>query len=252
MLSAEAEQTLRLNALPDLEQHFLIRRLAAFPNCNLLDGVPQVYGFFSLAPGFVGNLASLPYVHTNVDFSKVMDFMGVSRTTKAGTLFDWRLRPTAMSLVTIGQVPVFAADQTVIDAFFQTNTDLRQTVFLPPEARGQVSAKQCSAARVSSTKFENQKVEIQTAAPEASLVVVSQAWYPAWKVYVDGKPANLWRANYAFQAVQVPAGNHQVQLRYEDGAFRIGVVLSLMGIIICLGLCGATKLRLLMRGGGRS
>ncbi len=53
-------------------------------------------------------------------------------------------------------------------------------------------------------------------APAASLVVISQTYYPAWKAYVDGRPAKLWRANYAFQALEVPAGRHHIRLAYED------------------------------------
>jgi hypothetical protein len=236
MLGADAEATLRLNALPDLEQHFLVRRLAAVPNCSLLDGVPQVYGFFSLAPGPIGNLVNLAYVHTNLDFSRVMDFMGVSRATKPGTLFDWVARPTVMPLVTIGQAAKFAKDEAVIDAFFGTNTDLRQVVFLPPEARSRISTKRCAEAHVLRTRFGNQRVEVQTAAPAASLVVVSQAWYPPWKAYVDGRPTKLWRANYAFQALEVPAGRHRVELIYEDWTFRAGVALSIVGVLIWIGI----------------
>jgi hypothetical protein len=141
-------------------------------------------------------------------------------------------------VVTAGQKPVFADDQTVIDAFFQTNIDLRRIVFLPPEARGGVSATQRTAAHVLATKFANQKISIQTEAPAASLVVIAQAHYPAWKAYVDGQPARIWRANYAFQALQVPAGRHQIQLAYEDQKLMAGAALSGLGLLACAGLWG--------------
>jgi hypothetical protein len=243
MLTPAAEQTLRLNLLPDLEEHYLVHRLAAFPDCNLLDGIPQAYGFFSLAPGPIADLANLPYVQTNLDFSKVMDFMGVSLITKPGMLYDWAARPTAMPLVTAGETPVFANDQAVIDAFFQTNTDLRRIVFLPLEARRVAMAEGCAQARVLRTRFENERVEVLTTGPAASLVVVSQTWYPAWKAYVDGRPTTLWRANYAFQAVEVPAGQHKVALVYEDWSFRAGVALSLVGLVAWLALLGRSRLQ---------
>jgi uncharacterized membrane protein YfhO len=67
-------------------------------------------------------------------------------------------------------------------------------------------------------------------------VVIAQAYYPAWKAYVDGQPARIWRANYAFQAVEVPAGQHQVLLRYEDKRLLMGAALSSLGLLVCLGL----------------
>ena len=236
MIRPVVEEILRLHQLPDFEENCLISRLALLANCNLLDDLPQVCGFFSLAPGEANNATCLPYVHTNSDFAMLLDFMGVSQITAPGTICNWVPRPTAMPLVTAGQKPVFADDQTVFDAFFQTNIDLRRIVFLPPEARGGISATQRTAARVLATKFANQRISIQTEAPAASLVVIAQAHYPAWKAHVDGQPARIWRANYAFQAVQVPAGRHQIRLAYEDQKLLAGAALSGLGLLACAGL----------------
>src|ERR1039458_6971884 len=231
-----AEEVIRLHQLPNLEENYMVSRLALFANCNLLDDVPQVYGFFSLAPGEANDATCIPYVRTNSDFAVLLDFMGVSQITAPGTVCNWAPRSTAMPIVTAGQNPVFADDQTVIDAFFQTNVDLRRIVFLPPEARGGITATQRTAAYVLATKFANQKISIQTEAPTASLVVIAQAYYPAWKAYVDGRPARIWRANYAFQAVEVPAGSHHLQLLYEDKRLLMGAALSSLGVLACLGL----------------
>jgi hypothetical protein len=236
MLSPVAEEIIRLHQLPGLEDNCLVSRLALFANCNLLDDVPQVYGFFSLAPGEANDATCIPYVRTNADFATLLDFMGVSQITAPGTICKWAPRPTSMPLVTAGQRPVFADDQTVIDAFAQTNLDLRRIVFLPPEARGGISVTQRTAAHVLATEFANQRISIQTEAPAASLVVISQAHYPAWKAYVDGRPARIRRANYAFQAVEVPAGSHHVQLLYEDKRLLMGAALSSLGVLACLGL----------------
>ena len=243
MLSPVAEEIIRLHQLPGLEDNCLVSRLALFANCNLLDDVPQVYGFFSLVPGEANDATCIPYVRTNADFATLLDFMGVSQITAPGTICKWAPRPTAMPLVTAGQRPVFADDQTVIDAFAQTNVDLRRIVFLPPEARGGISVTQRTAAHVLATEFANQRVSIQTEAPAASLVVISQAYYPAWKAYVDGRPARIWRANYAFQAVEVPAGSHHLQLLYEDKRLLMGAALSSLGVLACLGLWLVARFR---------
>ena len=163
----------------------------------------------------------------------LLDFLGVAQTTVPGNRLEWAPRPSAMPLVTAGQQPVFADDNAAFAALSQTNLDLRQIVFLPPEARGKLSATQRVAARVLASQFANHTVAIQTEAPAPSLVVISQTYYPAWKAYVDGQPVKLWRANYAFQALQVPAGRHRIELRYEDRAFHIGAVLSTLGLLAC-------------------
>ena len=166
----------------------------------------------------------------------LLDFLGVAQTTGPGKTFDWASRPSAMPLVTAGQHPVFADDRAAFDALSQTNLDLRQVVFLPLEPAGASPRRSRTAARVLDARFANQSISIQTVAPAASLVVISQTYYPAWKAYVDGRPAKLWRANYAFQALEVPAGRHQSGWLYQDKQLLAGAVLSGLGLLACAGL----------------
>ena len=77
-------------------------------------------------------------------------------------------------------------------------------------------------------------MDITAGAP--ALVVVAQGFYHPWRAYVDGKRTELFRANYAFQALQMPAGEHQVSLIYEDDVFRLGLAISLATLAICLAL----------------
>jgi hypothetical protein len=162
--------------------------------------------------------------------------MSVSRVTAPGKLFEWVPRQSAMPIITAGQKPVFAPNQAPIDAFFQSNSDLRQMVFLPVEAHGSIRAKQELGARVSLVEFHEERICIITEAVAPAMVVLSQSYYPAWKAYVDGRPVKLWRANYAFQGLEVPAGRHEVTLRYEDRLFHFGAILSCVGLIAWLSL----------------
>ena len=236
MLSPAALQVLRYNPLRDLEATYLRNRLAARSDCNLLDGIPQIDGFFSLIPREIFKTTMLPYDAPASNFTALLDFLTISQITTAGTLSDWTQRRTAMPFITAGQQPVFADDEAVVAAFSKTNTDFREAVFLPLESRHAISATREPAARVLAANFANQRITFQIEAPAPSLIVISQTWYPAWKALVDGRPAKLWRANYAFQALEVPVGRHDVRLVYADNRFLAGVVLSGVGLLACLSL----------------
>jgi hypothetical protein len=69
---------------------------------------------------------------------------------------------------------------------------------------------------------------IRIAAPMqfAGYVVLSDTFYPGWKAYVDGRPAHLVAANYAFRAVYVSAGRHIVEFRYQPDSVALGGALS--------------------------
>jgi hypothetical protein len=236
MLSPATREYLRYNPMAGLEETYLRNRLALRANCNLLDDVPQIDGFFSLTPRDAYRVTALPYDLPNQSFQPLLDFLGVSQTTLGGNTLEWAPRPFAMPLVTAGQQPVFADDRTTFEALSQTNLDLRQLVFLPLEAQGRLTATQQTSARVLDAKFANESISIQTEAPAASLLVLSQTYYPAWKAYVDGQPERIWRANYAFQALEVPSGRHRIQLAYEDKMLLAGAAFSGLGLLACAGL----------------
>jgi uncharacterized membrane protein YfhO len=79
-------------------------------------------------------------------------------------------------------------------------------------------------------------VTIPVSLEQPGWVVLSDAYYPGWFVFVDGQPAALLHADYAFRAVAVAAGDHVVEFRYEPRPFQIGLWISAVSGLIWLGL----------------
>ncbi len=173
---------------------------------------------------------------SGAELSALEDFLGVSETIAPGKLYAWQGRTNYLPIITAGQEPVFADDQTTLNAISRTNIDFRKTVYLRTEARSRVTAKAETAARATVKQFDNSKVVIQVDTPAAAMVNINQAYYHNWQAKVDGAAVPLWRANYAFQAVQVPQGQHELTLVYRDGMFRMGLILGAWAGLICLAL----------------
>jgi hypothetical protein len=225
------------SAVASPQNTFLIGRLAYGADCNLLDAVPKVDGFLSLMPRECDEFQSLLYTATNADFPRLDDFMGVSQMTAPDQIYHWQSRSNFLPLVTAGQKPVFLDDAGTLRALTQPDFDSSKIVFLPPEEKSFVTVTNQTAARIVNSKFGIQSVDIEIEAAEPSLVVVAQTYYHNWQAVVDGQPTRLLRANHAFQAVEVPAGRHQIHFYYKDGAFEAGAAVSIaawLGCLICL------------------
>ncbi len=220
-------------ALSNPKNNYLAKRMGYCANCNTLDAVPKVDGFFSLAPRESDALISLLYGATNANFPKLNDFLGVSQITAPDAFFHWQPRRTFLPLVTTGQKPVFLDDPGTLRALTQPDFEGGKMVFLPPEAKLLMTMTNQTGARVLSSQFKAQRVDIDVEAAEPSLVVVAQTYYHNWRAYVDGRPAPLLRANHAFQAIQVPSGRHHVRLAYEDRAFQFGAAVTICMAVNC-------------------
>jgi hypothetical protein len=216
------------------KNNFLAKRLGYCANCNLLDGVPKVDGFFSLTPRETDDVLSLFYTTTNADFLPLEDFLGVSHITAPGEMFKWQARPTFLPFITAGQKPVYLDGPGTLRALTQPDFDGAKIVYLPPEARPQVAATNQARVRMISSSFTRQQINVEVESPRPTLVIFAQTWYPAWQATVDGQPAPLLRANHAFQAVPVPSGRHGVRLEYADRSFKLGAVISMVIWFGCL------------------
>ena len=53
---------------------------------------------------------------------------------------------------------------------------------------------------------------------------------------IDGQDAQLLRANLAFRAVRLPAGEHVVEFTYMPGPFQVGLWISAASFLLLIGL----------------
>jgi uncharacterized membrane protein YfhO len=57
-------------------------------------------------------------------------------------------------------------------------------------------------------------------------------WYPGWRATVDGQPAPVLRANYAFRAIRLGPGQHQVQLTFTPRSWTAGLAVSGLTLLV--------------------
>jgi hypothetical protein len=80
--------------------------------------------------------------------------------------------------------------------------------------------------------YKNQTVAIHAVLNAPGILVLADAYYPGWRVYVDGKEEKIYRANLFFRAVKLAAGAHRVEFRYEPRSFQIGLWISLTTLAV--------------------
>jgi hypothetical protein len=91
-----------------------------------------------------------------------------------------------------------------------------------------------ATARV--TALMDNTMEVRTDSAAAAFLITSDVYYPGWRVTIDDQPVELFRANYAFRGVAVPAGQHVVKFTYHPRRFYLGVAVSLASLFVLGGL----------------
>jgi hypothetical protein len=58
------------------------------------------------------------------------------------------------------------------------------------------------------------------------LLVFSELFYPGWRATVDGRRVPILRANAILRAVEVPAGQHKVEMDFDPPSVKLGLAIS--------------------------
>src|ERR1044071_1704014 len=131
MISFSAHLKFFYTPAKDPMNDFIVSRSALFLNCNLLDSIPQVHGFFPLSLRKSEKVSEALDASESRPLPSLYDFLGISQMTAPGKYFDWESRPSCLPLVTAGQRPFFADDEEAFRGLTRTNFSPQTGVYLP-------------------------------------------------------------------------------------------------------------------------
>lgn len=126
-----------------------------------------------------------------------------------------------------------AAYKTLVDPGF----DPTREIVLPAGSPAAASPSFSGTSRLGAYLPDRVRIEADLAQP--GYVVLVDAYDPAWRATVDGSEAPVLRANTAFRAVAVPAGHHEVELRYRPRSVVFGLAVSAGTLLLGLLFIGS-------------
>ncbi len=87
-----------------------------------------------------------------------------------------------------------------------------------------------NASAVEAIDWSPNRVAISVNVPDSSIVdqrlVLSELFYPGWRVYVDGKPATLEPEAEILRSVIVPPGPHEIVFKFQPVSLYLGLIAS--------------------------
>ena len=109
-----------------------------------------------------------------------------------------------------------------------------------------------SSAYIQLTKYAPNAVEYDYTAAVDGIAVFSEMYYPhGWNAYIDGQPADHFRANYTLRALNVPAGKHHIRFEFRPATVekwgKVSVACSYLIYLIILGIAGVGIYKLIRK-----
>lgn len=111
------------------------------------------------------------------------------------------------------------------------------------------SAKYSGEGTIALTHYAPNELRYKFSSQENQLALFSEIYYPAgWRATIDGVQADILRADYAFRALAVPAGEHEIVFRFDPQSFHTGATISrVTSAILWLALLGVIGVAVVRR-----
>lgn len=80
-----------------------------------------------------------------------------------------------------------------------------------------------STSRISLVESKPPYMKYESESPVNSLAVFSEIYYPkGWHAFIDGKEVTILQADYVLRALEIPAGKHIIEFKFEPKPYIVG------------------------------
>ncbi len=101
--------------------------------------------------------------------------------------------------------------------------------------KGVTAAYQDSLSTIRLTSYEPNRLVYETENAKDGVAVFSEIYYPdGWQATIDGKPAEIARADYILRTMYVPAGKHTIEMRFDPTSLHVteGIAYGALALLV--------------------
>lgn len=101
-----------------------------------------------------------------------------------------------------------------------------------PETQTQTALTDKASQQVKLLSYEANALTFEAETAKERLAVFSDIYYPGWQCTIDGKPADIIRANYVLRAVVIPSGKHTISFRFDPQSLHTTEAIANASLIV--------------------
>lgn len=87
-----------------------------------------------------------------------------------------------------------------------------------------------ASAKIQLVAYEPNYLKYEVESDKGGTVVFSEIYYPGWQSMIDGKEVPHGRANYILRAMNVPAGKHVIEFRFDPKSLHVTETIAFVSI----------------------
>ena len=138
---------------------------------------------------------------------------------------------------------VIQNDDEAVRFLFSEKFSPGETVVLsqPPEEEVKSGATASQNAMVELKKYNLTEIILRVKMASPGFLVISDTYYPGWKVSIDGSEGSVYRANICQRAIYLSSGDHHVRFYFAPSSLRVGMIVSGLSLLLLIALLRIRK-----------
>jgi hypothetical protein len=193
-------------------------------------------GYLSEVPIFLSPVRDLLGIrHILVPPDVALDGPGLSLQYQAADARIYRNESALPRAFVVSRARCLGDEQT-LHLIRERAIDFRREVLLGGCATAPLASNGSANATAVIEHYAPHRVVISAASDHPGYLVLTDTWFPGWTAHVDGQESPVERADYAFRAVRLEPGRHEVEFRYAPGSVRLGLALSVLALVAIVAL----------------
>jgi len=179
------------------------------------------------------DLLNVGYVVTWLDDIDVLSSLVYQETAKRGEVdYVHRLDREHPRAWTVYQVEVMPAEGAVLERLAEPDFDPYSEALVTEPLASPVAGPQDGGGQVRLVEYSPSRLAIEVEQAYDGLLVLSENYYPGWQAKVDGREVPIVRTNAVLRAVEVPAGEHRVEMAFKPVSVALGAAISATTLLL--------------------
>ncbi|HND76867.1 MAG TPA: YfhO family protein [bacterium] len=192
----------------------------------------------------VVNMLNAKYVLANGRLPEGMGFL-MRKIDEAGKTLIYENKNVLPRAYFVSSVETIGERQQALLRLNSVDFDVHRSAFTDKAIKTPITPFDSAKAEI--TQWMTDKISISAFVDKPGFMVLSETYYPhGWKAYVDGQETEIYKTNYILRGIQVPAGQHTIEFRFEPAEYTAGIwasTISFFGVIGLLVVGGVMQYR---------
>ena len=134
-----------------------------------------------------------------------------------------------------GRVRIIKARDKILSYMSSPEFKPREEVILEGDSPfTQMNASADSYNPVEIIDYQTNTIRLKADLTAPGWLVLSEVWYPGWRVYINGKSDKIYRVDYILRGIYLDKGSHYIEFVYQPISLKIGLIISLLTLFLLL------------------